>query len=337
MSRYHNPAMKQLADQQVRYAPVDVRVEQMDKAERLLQQLDAEKPYRYQDLCQQITDFKPSMYPDLIVEGKDAIHDLGLFVEDLSASANLPVEHAAEQVLTVDDVSQKFNVSTKTVDRWRKRGLVGRRFKFGNRTRIGFLSSSVDRFVRDHKDEVRRGSRFSQLSDDEREEMVRKARRLARYGACPSEVSKRLSKTFDRSPETVRYTLRQYDEQHPENAVFPHASMPLSDVKRREIFKKFKDGVKVQTLADETCRTRTSIYRIVGEERAQLLFEQPIDFMDSPEFHKPDAERTILGPPPEVDKKSGRVKPPPGLPPYLASLYSIRCSPARRSSITSAR
>ena len=323
MSRYHNPAMKQLADQQVRYAPVDVRVEQMDKAERLLQQLDAEKPYRYQDLCQQITDFKPSMYPDLIVEGKDAIHDLGLFVEDLSASANLPVEHAAEQVLTVDDVSQKFNVSTKTVDRWRKRGLVGRRFRFGNRSRIGFLSSSVDRFVRDHKDEVRRGSRFSQLSEDEREEMVRKARRLARYGACPSEVSKRLSKTFDRSPETVRYTLRQYDEQHPENAVFPHASMPLSDAKRREIFKKFKDGVKVQTLADETCRTRTSIYRIVGEERAQLLFEQPIDFMDSPEFHKPDAERTILGPPPEVDKKGGRVKPPPGLPPYLASLYSI--------------
>ncbi len=323
MSRYHNPAMKQLADQQVRYAPVDVRVEQMDKAERLLRQLDAEKPYRYQDLCQQITDFKPSMYPDLVVDGKDAIHDLGLFVEDLSASANLPVEHAAEQVLTVDDVSQRFNVSTKTVDRWRKRGLVGRRFKFGNRSRIGFLSSSVDRFVRDHKDEVRRGSRFSQLSDDEREEIVRKARRLARYGACPSEVSKRLSKTFDRSPETVRYTLRQYDEQHPENAVFPHASLPLSDSKRREIYQKFKKGVSVQALADESCRTRTSIYRIVGEERAQLLFDQPIDFMDSPEFHKGDAERKILGPPPEVDKKGGRVKPPPGLPPYLASLYSI--------------
>jgi RNA polymerase sigma factor (sigma-70 family) len=79
----------------------------------------------------------------------------------------------------------------------------------------------------------------------------------------------------------------------------------------------------VQVLADESCRTRTSIYRILGEERAQLLFEQPIDFMDSPEFRKPDAERVILGPPPEVEKKGGRVKPPPGLPPYLASLYSI--------------
>jgi RNA polymerase primary sigma factor len=323
MSRYHNPAMKQLTDQQVRYAPVDVRVEQVDKAEQLLLELNPDQQYRYQDLCQRITDFRPSMYPDLIVDGKDAIHDLGLFVEDMSASTSLTAEQAGEPVLTVDDLSQKFNVSTKTVDRWRKRGLVGRRFRFGNRSRIGFLTSSVDRFVRDHRDEVRRGSRFSQLSEEEREEIVRKARRLARHGACPAEVSKRLSKTFDRSPETIRYTLRQYDDQHRENAVFPNSSLPLSPSKRKEIFQKFQRGVSVQSLADEACRTRTSIYRIVGEERAEQLFEQPIDFMDSPDFHKSDAERLILGPPPEIDKKGTRVKPPPGLPPYLASMYSI--------------
>ena len=323
MSRYHNPAMKQLTDQQVRYAPVDVRVEQVDKAEQLLLELDPSRQYPYHEICERITDFKPSMYPDLVVDGNDAIHDLGLFVEDMSASTSLSAEQAGEPVLTVDDLSQKFNVSTKTVDRWRKRGLVGRRFRFGNRSRIGFLTSSVDRFVRDHRDEVRRGSRFSQLSDDEREEIVRKARRLARHGACPAEVSKRLSKTFDRSAETIRYTLRQYDEQHRENAVFPNASSPLSAGKRRDIFQKFQRGVPVQDLAEEACRTRTSIYRILSEERAEQLFEQPIDFMDSPDFHKSDAERLILGPPPEVDKKGSRVKPPPGLPPYLASLYSI--------------
>ncbi len=45
--------------------------------------------------------------------------------------------------------------------------------------------------------------------------------------------------------------------------------------------------------------------------------------MDSPAFHLPNADRTILGPPPEVERKQARVKAPPGLPPYLASLYSI--------------
>lgn len=42
-------------------------------------------------------------------------------------------------MLTVDEISRRYNVSTKTVDRWRDRGLISRRFKFGKRKRIGFL------------------------------------------------------------------------------------------------------------------------------------------------------------------------------------------------------
>lgn len=322
-SRYRNPAIRQLAEQQVRYTPIDVRLEQMDKAERLLHELDPKATYRYADLCERITAYRPSMYPDLKIDGADAVHDLRLFVEDLSASADLPVEHAREEVLTVDDLSQRFNVSTKTVDRWRKRGLVSRRFKFGNRKRIGFLRSSVDRFVRTHEDEVRRGTQFTQLTDSEREEIVRKARRLARHGASPSEVSRQLSQTFDRSPETIRYTIKQFDAEHPELAVFPDASTPMTPTRKQELFQRFQRGVSPEDLAEEFGRTRSSVYRVVTEVRAERLFEQPIEFMDSPEFHKPNADRTILGPAPDVDKKQTRIKPPPGLPPYLASLYSI--------------
>lgn len=323
MNSFRNPAMKQLTEQQVRYAPIDVRIDQMDRAERLVAELDPKKTYRYADLCERITTFRTELYPDLVIDGKDAIHDLRRFVEELSASANIPVEMAGEKVYTVNELSKKFNVSTKTVDRWRKRGLVSRRFRFGNRTRVGFLNSSVERFVREHSEEIRRGSRFSQLSDQEREEIIRKARRLARYGACPSEVSRRLSRMFDRAPETIRYTLKQYDEEHPENAVFPNATAPLSDTKKQEIYQRYRRGVSAERLARDFCRTRTSIYRIIGEVRAARLFEQPIDYMDSDDFRRPDAEELILGPPPEVEKKGPRVKAPPGLPPYLASLYTI--------------
>ncbi|MEW4526820.1 MAG: sigma-70 family RNA polymerase sigma factor [Maioricimonas sp. JB045] len=323
MNSFRNPAMKQLTEQQVRYTPIDVRIDQMDRAERLVSELDPQKTYRYTDLCERITTFRTELYPDLVVDGKDAIHDLRRFVEELSASANIPVEMAGEKVYTVNELSKKFNVSTKTVDRWRKRGLVSRRFRFGNRTRVGFLDSSVERFVREHSDEISRGSRFSQLSEQEREEIIRKARRLARYGACPSEVSRRLSRMFDRAPETIRYTLKQYDEEHPENAVFPNATAPLSDNKKQEIYQRYRRGVSADRLARDFCRTRTSIYRIIGEVRADRLFEQPIDYMDSDDFRTPDAEEFILGPPPEVEKKGPRVKAPPGLPPYLASLYTI--------------
>ncbi|SFI74789.1 sigma-70 family RNA polymerase sigma factor [Planctomicrobium piriforme] len=322
-TKYQNPAIKQLTEQQKRYAPLDKRVEQMDRAEALLTQLEPAKSYRYPELCEAITGFRTDKYPDLILTSDELQHDIPLFVEELSASLDLPVEKAGEPVLTVDDLSEKFKVSTKTVDRWRKRGLVSRRFKFGNRSRVGFLRSSVDRFVSDHGTEIERGSRFTQLSEAERLEIVTKARRLARHGACPAEVGKRLSRWFNRSPETIRYTLKQYDAEHPENAVFPTASSPLTNDRKQEIYQKFVNGMSVDALSEEFCRTRTSVYRIVSDVRAELLLNSPIDYMDSAEFHRPDAERLILGPAPQVEKKSGAVKAPPGLPPYLASLYTV--------------
>ncbi|MBX3440424.1 MAG: helix-turn-helix domain-containing protein, partial [Planctomycetaceae bacterium] len=300
MSKYRNPAIRQLKDQQVKYAPIDVRIDQMEQAERLLHELDPDRTYYYRDICEKVTNFRPESYPDLVIDGKDAVHDLRLFVDDLSASANLPVEKAGETVLTVDDLSQRFNVSTKTVDRWRKRGLVSRRFRFGNRTRVGFLKSSVSRFLDEHGDEVERGRRFTQLSETEREDIVRWARRLARHGGCPSEISRRLSRKLGRSQETIRYTLKNYDEEHPENAIFPDAKAPLTSEKKREIYRRHQRGVSVDRLAQENCRTRNSIYRIVSEVRAEMLFGESVDYMDSPDFHKPNADRVILGPPPEV-------------------------------------
>ncbi len=323
MSRYSHPAIRQLTEQLTRFSPLDVRVLQMDRAEQLVTELDEATEYKYPDLVEKITGYRSETYPDLRIDGTTAVHDIRLLVEDLSASANLPVDQAGELVLTVEDLSKKYNVSTKTVDRWRKRGLVSRRFKFGNRTRVGFLNSSVERFVTEHGDEIQRGSRFSQLSEDERQDIVLRARKFARVGACPSEVSERLARVFGRSPETIRYTLKRYDADHPENAVFPNAHEQLSDEQRTEIYNRFRRGTQVDILAGEYCRTKASVYRIVSEERARLLFDQPIDFMDNADFQSPNADREIMCQPPENDQKAGKVKPPPGLPPYLASMYAI--------------
>ena len=323
MSRYSHPAIRQLTEQLTRFSPLDVRVQQMDRAELLVTELDEATEYKYQELVEKITGFRSDTYPDLRIDGATLVHDIRLLVEDLSASANLPVDQAGEQVLTVEDLSKKYNVSTKTVDRWRKRGLISRRFKFGNRTRVGFLNSSVERFVTEHEGEIQRGSRFSQLSEDDRQEIVLRARKFARLGACPSEVSDRLARVFGRSPETIRYTLKRYDADHPENAIFPNAQEQLSDDQRTEIYNRFRRGTAVDILAGEYCRTKASVYRIVTEERARLLFDQPLAFMDNADFLSPNADREILCQAPENDQKAGKVKPPPGLPPYLASLYSI--------------
>ena len=323
MSRYSHPSMKKLTDRQLRYAPRDVRLRQIERAERLLEELAPEENYHYRDICERITSFRPEMESDVVLSGEEIVHDLRCFVEDLSDSADIPIEAVEEQVFTVKDLSERYNVSTKTVDRWRDRGLVSRRFKIGNRKRVGFLKSSVDRFVERHSEEINRGSRFSQLSEEERESIIRRARRMARYGGCPAEISRRLARKLGRSVEAIRYTLKNYDQEHPESAVFPLASTPMTEELRNEIFRSFRRGVPVDVLANRYCRTKSSVYRIVSEVRAQRLLEQPIDYMDSEEFHEPDADEAILNSTPPEGNKATPTRVPPGLPPYLASLYSI--------------
>jgi RNA polymerase primary sigma factor len=323
MSNYKNPAIRQLKEQQVRYAPRDVRLAQIEKAEQLLEELDLTQNYRYQDLCLRVTAYRPEMYPDLFVTGEEAAHDLRLFIEDLSDSANIKAETLPEQVLTVEDVSKRFKVSTKTIDRWRNRGLVSRRFMFGNRKRIGFLKSSVERFVARHAGDVQRGAHFSQMTDTERDEIIVRARRLARAGGCPAEVSRRLARKTGRAVETIRYTLKNHDQHHPEAAVFPNAPQALTEDVKKEIHRGFRRGMSVDRLAKRYCRTRASIYRIVSEMRAKRLVDQPIEFMYHASFEAPHADEVILGPAPQNTEKHAAFRAPPGLPPYLAQLYSI--------------
>lgn len=323
MLKYKNPAIRQLRDQQIRYAPRDVRLTQIDRAEQLLDEIDTSRTYPYQDLCEKITAYRPEMYPDLVITGDEALHDLRCFVEDLSDSADVAADAVGEEVWTVEEVSARYKVSTKTVARWRDRGLVSRRFRFNGRKRIGFLRSSVERFVKRHSDNVERSGSFSQVTPKEREQMIRRARRLARAGAIPTEVHRRLARKYRRSPETIRYTLKDFDQQHPELALFPDESGPLSVEQRRELYREHRQGLAAEALARKWKRTKSSIYRIVTEVRAELLLEQPIEFMDSDEFRRPDAEARILQPPPSVERRGPTIKPPPGLPPYLASLYAV--------------
>src|SRR5882757_7218346 len=176
---YRNPLIKQLRDQQVRVTSRDKKLEHVNRAEKLLAELDASRSYPYEYLCYRITEYRPDSAAGVAVPGKELAHDLRLFVEDVSDSADVKVEDDGGPVHTVEELSKMFNVSTKTISRCREQGLVSRRFLFdGKRKRVGFLRSSVERFVAQNGERVRRGERFSQLTEDERRDMIERARRL---------------------------------------------------------------------------------------------------------------------------------------------------------------
>jgi RNA polymerase primary sigma factor len=289
--------MKQLRDQQTRYAPRERRLEHVHKAELLLGEIEGARRYPYEYLCYRITGFRPDGWPALLLDGGDVQHDLRLFVEDLSATARQAVEHVEEPVLTVDEVSRRYNVSTRTVTRWRRQGLVARRFVIDGRTKVGFLESSLQRFVTAHRSQVERGSRFRQLTEAERDEIIRRARRMAlvRPGqAGLVEIARRIARKMSRSTETVRLTLRAYDRDHPDRAIFPGSVPSLDDEAKAQIYLRFRMGVSAEVLARQYGRTRSSVYRVINEMRAGRILGTKLELIDHPSFELPAAGAAIL-------------------------------------------
>ncbi|MCA9187023.1 MAG: RNA polymerase subunit sigma-70, partial [Planctomycetales bacterium] len=322
-TQYRTPIMRQLTDQQVRFAPREKKLEQADRAERLLGEIVASREYSYEYLCFRVTGYRPDAAPRVNLLGEDLQHDLRQFIEDMTDAAELSVAEVGEPVHTVEELSRHFNVSTKTIARWRQQGLVSRRFISGGRKRVGFLQSSVNNFVSQNKERVQRGERFSQLTDADREAIVEQARRMARLGGCPSDITRRIAQQMSRSVETIRYTLKQFDERHPEIAVFPGHSGPLNDSIKEQIYHSYRCGTSVERIARQHCRTKTSIYRVISEMRARRIMELPLDCIYHDSFDRRSAEADILGAMPEAEGPFKRVRVPAGLPPYLAALYEV--------------
>jgi RNA polymerase primary sigma factor len=324
-SDYKCDSIRELRDQQVRFAPRDKKIEQVDCAERLLRDIQLDRNYNFEFVCFRVTGFRPENTPIVKISGANLRHDLHCFIEDLSDSANVSAHEFGQPVHTVEDLSNMFNVSTKTISRWRQQGLVSRKFIFnGGRRRVGFLHSSVDQFVKRNRDKVKRGERFSQLKKEDKGEIIERARRLAKAGGCPAEVTRRIAKHMERSVETIRYTIKQFDSDNPTIAVFPDQTGPLNLEMKERIYADFVAGKTSDSIAKRYCRTKTTVYRVVNEVRANMIMELPLDFMDNEEFHRRAAEKKIVHAEiPVPEKKTRRTKPPAGLPRYLASLYEV--------------
>lgn len=328
MSSFKTPALQELMDQQVRFAPPGRRLEQVQRAQQLLAEVEPDRCYPYQFVCFRITDYRPDSYADLLIAGRDLQHDLGQLITQLARSLPpVPVESVPEPMLTLEQISKQFNVSTKTISRWRRHGLVATPVLRDGRRQLGFSQSVVERFVADNAARVERGSRFSQLSDEEREDILRRARRLSRLaGGTLTEVSRRIARRLNRSPETVRYTIKNHDRDHPEQALFPATSGPLDDQAKQVLYSSYRRGIPVDTLAKRFRRTRTSVYRAIHEVRAQRLLDQPLEYLYHPSFDDPAIAGEILGPMPDEEAFQGqrlRMHAPKDVPPELAPLYEM--------------
>ncbi len=300
MPRFRLQPLGDLA-RQLAFAPTDVRARQLDAAELLVIELDAEKAYPLDFLTFRITGRRlPSSQKSDQTTGEllvgDAIqHDLGLLIEEVSATLNQAVADLAEPVLTIDEVAERFNVTSKTIQRWRRKGLPARKFLFPDgKSRVGFFSRSVDRFLTSHREEVERGTNFTQLTETERQGILSRARRLAgTCNCCMHDIARRVARHFKRSHLTVLHVVKRHDAENPGNSIFAMAAAPLSDGDKSRIIESYRTGMGVRAVAKRICRPAGTVYRVILDERYERLNSRKVKFFDDPLFHQDDAKSVI--------------------------------------------
>src|SRR5207253_860233 len=104
----------------------------------------------------------------------------------------------------------------------------------------------------------------------------------------------------------------------------PALTGPFDAATKQLIFNSYRRGIAVDTLAKNFQRTRSSMYRVLNEIRAQRLLDHPIDYLHHESFDDPSLEAEILAPMPDADafeQAHRAMRIPKDAPPELASLY----------------
>lgn len=332
MDTYRLEPMAYLA-LQLRRGPKRLALRQLLSVEFLLSVLEADKSYPFEFVCHALTSFRPQtdgVSGSRLLDGELLIADLVALAEEISQDAGLRVWVWREATYSVGELAARFDVSTKTVFRWRRRGLVGWRFRFADqRTRLLFPERCVRRFVARHADLVTRGSNFSQLTKAERQRIVVRASELVRpEPRTVNAVARIIAAETGRAVETIRLILKHYDEAHPGAGIFNRSPLQVEvNDQRLAVWEAYVDGATVEALAQRFERPVAWVYKTITQMRARDMRARKIEFVGSPEFEAPDADETILHPvlsgPLRQELSASARRVPADLPPYLAQLFHI--------------
>ena len=297
MPAYYLPEIRELA-LQLKLSPVWQRLGQIEGVERLACEIiEPAKAYPFELVCFHITGYRPKNGElDGSLPGKELIHDLVRLCEDVTAASPPPAGSVPGTLFDTAALAGKLDVSTKTIQRWRTRGLVGIRVaQADGTTMLGFSASAVERFVARHADLVRRAASFKNLSADEKAGIVARARELGNVRRTTlHEVAKRIAAETSRAVETIRYTLRRHDRQNPEHALFDAAGRPVVNVGHDRLYRAYRGGATLDELAARESLTLTAVKRIVREMRVRELQADPPEYIFNAEFDAPDADDRIL-------------------------------------------
>ncbi len=250
LSQLRTPSLKSLCDE-LRFAPKAALLRNIERAERLAREIDIAQAYPADWIVFRVTGYRPDTTDPPLVSGADLLGDLSALVEHLSHGAALCTSDLdADAFLDAPRLCERWEVSRKTIDRLRKRGLIARRVLSPNgHSHLLFSADTVASFEQSESAPIARASGFTRISDAQAQQIRRRAQRYhASLGLSLNETAKRLAVRFGRSHEGVRQLLLRLDRTDPLPIFRPPP--PPMDRRKALVMRASRLGIEPATIAD---------------------------------------------------------------------------------------
>ncbi len=306
VARFKINAIDELCRQLVR-APVHVRRRQMDAAEQLAREVDSTRTYPEDFVRYRITGYRPeSTGPPAMLVGEALVGDLVALVQRLSHTLDLPLDHDDRSAVSLADVASRLRVSSKSLQRYRRRGLVCHYVTFTDGVkRLACFEDVLQRFIEQHRKKLDVAADFSRVNHSIEEKIITEAAALRQSRKLTlSAAAKELAKKHGRAHETVRAMLWRHDRRSPTPTFAEHG--PLTDRDIRFIFRAIQFGVAPAVLSRRFGKTAATIHRALNRRRGELLRSLDVMYITLPTMDLEDAEAVILSPPTVTSELSER-------------------------------
>ncbi len=253
---------------QTAYASAEVRSRHTDRAERLALELDPQADVPEDFVIFRITGYRPEASSARLLKGVQVIADLAALVEILSDSlAAHGADSAGTAVRPLAELAREWGVSRKTIDRWRRIGLVARRTRGPSGKPTLVVREDVARaFAARHAAEIQRAASYSRIDEATARCMIRRAKRYkSRLGWTLARIARRLGERFGRSPNAVSGLLKR-------DAPVEFAPRGTIGADRgADAYERWRMGEDPAGIAADLRRSRPSVQRAIDLVRVSKL------------------------------------------------------------------
>jgi|GEM_PF-3459807 len=287
---------------QQKYTPAPAKLKQLEACETIAQLIEPKKTYPYDFVCYKLTGYQPKQRAeDEVICGEILLTDLAIYALTISKSLDLTKAHFLEQLYTVETLAQHMRVSTKSVDRWRKKGLVGRYVLLeGPRKTVCFTSETVKAFITKHQHQIGDGQKYAHLSQDNTDRIIKHLYRWSnRFPNLRQQAVAQIAKKEKRATEIINKILMQH-EKVSQQLLFCPRPKGISVAIQEKIISHNLAGKDYKAIALALDIESSIVKWVLKNAICHKLKHQPIKFIHDDSFSNARHHHQILNAPPQL-------------------------------------